>query len=550
LVGPLAIVALALLAAPGAAVAAPGGLDSAFGTGGVRTLAAGTGLNGVAVEPDRSVVAVGASGSSLLVSRFSAAGALAGTFAAGSGVGRAVVLQGDGKIVVAGNDGAGMLVERFNADGSLDGGFGSGGVVHAVAGGVANAVALGPGGSIVVAGQLLGGDAFQRVAILRLSSNGSPDTSFGPGGVRVVDLGQDSVAKGVAVQGDSKIVLAGSIGPGVHQITSGFVARVTASGALDPTFGGGSGLFVQSPQGGGAVAMFNAVALDPSGGIVVGGGGTAMSQSQALFARLTCAGALDPSFAGSGEELTPSSTTFAINPNGANGVAVAAGRRVVGAGTFQASGAISAGLWGFESNGSPDFVTKAPGGASAALAVDAAGDFVVAGTTNNFVSLNGFVARYLGYGAPASGSSPCGGVIPTPTPTPTRPVVSHAAQSHSSWGETKLRTRRRPVGTTFSFTLSGQARVVFTFTQVVGGRKVHGRCVAQTRQNRHKPACRRTVTKGTLSFTGHAGKNSFSFKGRISRSNLLRPGRYTLVITATNSAGVSKPQSLSFTIVS
>src|ERR1039458_1033138 len=104
LVGPLAIVALALLAAPGAAVAAPGGLDSAFGTGGVRTLAAGTGLNGVAVEPDRSVVAVGASGSSLLVSRFSAAGALAGTFAAGWGGGGGGGGQGGGENVGGGGE--------------------------------------------------------------------------------------------------------------------------------------------------------------------------------------------------------------------------------------------------------------------------------------------------------------------------------------------------------------------------------------------------------------------------------------------------------------
>ena len=160
-------------------MAAAGDFDSSFGMGGVTSLAAGTELDAVAVQADREVVAVGSSGSSLLVQRFSATGASEGAFAAGSGVGRAVVVQPDGKVVVAGNDGSGMVVERFNAGGSLDPGFGSGGVVHAVPGGRAYAVALGPGGTIVAAGQVPGADAFQRIAVLRLSSSGSPVASFG-----------------------------------------------------------------------------------------------------------------------------------------------------------------------------------------------------------------------------------------------------------------------------------------------------------------------------------------------------------------------------------
>src|ERR1035437_6096754 len=124
----LVTVVFGLLGVPAVAAAAPGDLDASFGSGGVRSLASGTQLFGVAVQSDREVVAVGSSGSSLLVERFSAVGAPEGAFAAGGGVGRAVVVQPDGKIVVAGNDGAGMLVERFNANGSRDGGFGSGGV--------------------------------------------------------------------------------------------------------------------------------------------------------------------------------------------------------------------------------------------------------------------------------------------------------------------------------------------------------------------------------------------------------------------------------------
>ena len=90
----------------------------------------------------------------------------------------------------------------------------------------------------------------------------------------------------------------------------------------------------------------------------------------------------------------------------------------------------------------------------------------------------------------------------------------------------------------------------FTFTRKTAGRKVKGKCAAPTSQNRHKGACKRTIPQGTLSFPGHSGKNGVTFQGRISASKKLPPGRYTLVITARNSAGQrSKPKQLSFTIV-
>jgi hypothetical protein len=58
------------------------------------------------------------------------------------------------------------------------------------------------------------------------------------------------------------------------------------------------------------------------------------------------------------------------------------------------------------------------------------------------------------------------------------------------------------------------------------------------------------VTAGTLSFTGHTGTDKIIFQGRLSRTKKLKPGRYTLVIEATNSTGHSAPARLTFTIVS
>ena len=144
--------------------------------------------------------------------------------------------------------------------------------------------------------------------------------------------------------------------------------------------------------------------------------------------------------------------------------------------------------------------------------------------------------------------------LPAPSTTPLPPVVQHASQSTTRWRDgnrlARISRTKTPTGTTFSFSLSEQAAVTFSFTQRVGGRKVGGECVTQTTKNRRKPACRLTATAGTLTFTGHSGINRVAFQGRISPAQKLKPGSYTLVITATNSAGLrSAPKSLSFTIV-
>ena len=135
------------------------------------------------------------------------------------------------------------------------------------------------------------------------------------------------------------------------------------------------------------------------------------------------------------------------------------------------------------------------------------------------------------------------------------PVLTNVAESNHRWRDgTRLasfarKAKRPPVGTTFSFTLNQAASISFSFTQIVGGRTVKGKCAAQTKKNRHQHACKRAVRRGVLSFAAHAGSNKAVFQGRISHALKLKPGTYTLVITAKNSAGQSSaPARLSFTV--
>jgi uncharacterized protein DUF11 len=114
-------------------------------------------------------------------------------------------------------------------------------------------------------------------------------------------------------------------------------------------------------------------------------------------------------------------------------------------------------------------------------------------------------------------------------------------------------TLRRPPprGTTFRFSLSEPARTTLAFSRPAPGRRVSGHCVAPRRTNRTKPRCTRRLAAGGLpAFAGHPGPDQVTFKGRLSRTRKLAPGRYTLAVTAVDSAGnVSPPRTANFTLL-
>jgi trimeric autotransporter adhesin len=140
------------------------------------------------------------------------------------------------------------------------------------------------------------------------------------------------------------------------------------------------------------------------------------------------------------------------------------------------------------------------------------------------------------------------------------PVLSDVAESHRVWRESKGAAKlgkkaRSAVGTTFSFALNEQATVTFTFSERLPGHTAGHACVASNTLagKRGKPkrkACIRTVVAGRLAVGGHAGKNSLFFGGQLARSKKLRPGSYTVAISAQSAAGErSSTARLAFTIV-
>jgi hypothetical protein len=138
--------------------------------------------------------------------------------------------------------------------------------------------------------------------------------------------------------------------------------------------------------------------------------------------------------------------------------------------------------------------------------------------------------------------------------TSTPPRLTGVQESAKRWREGRTLARisvnkkKLPLGTTFSFSLNEPASVTFTFTEPASGRKVGKTCVTQTKKNKKKRRCTRTIVAGTLTLSAHTGMNKVSFEGLISKHKKLKPGSYTLLLTATASGEHSTPSTLHFTI--
>lgn len=294
-----------------------GSLDPDFGDAGHVTTAVGTRARAFAIarQPDGKLVIAGETTNSttrdFLVARYQADGALDASFGSGgivtttvgplSSTAYAVVLQPDGKLVAAGSGRIGasdqIAIVRYLGDGSLDPTFGGGtGVVTTdVASGsdVAFALALQPDGKLVAAGWAVTGGNYD-VAVVRYLADGTLDTTFDGDGRALLDYGSTlDTATSVAVQPDGRVVVAGrsEIG-GVQRIT---LARLDASGALDPSFAGdGIAVTEASPDGSNAIGL--TLAADAT--LLVGGWARVGSRRDFALLRYLPDGSLDPSFGG------------------------------------------------------------------------------------------------------------------------------------------------------------------------------------------------------------------------------------------------------------
>ncbi|HEY1834041.1 MAG TPA: hypothetical protein VGG08_06360 [Solirubrobacteraceae bacterium] len=298
-----------------ARVDASGTLDKTFSADGLERLGSQPGVEdtggSVVVLGDESIVVTGQGNSTkdFVTKRLESDGEQDMTFGEGGAsvvdfggedMANDMVRQPDGKLVIVGSTSAGggdFAIARLNADGSLDNSFSGDGKQTVDFGGKdeATGVALTAEGKIVVVGE---GGAGHDMAVTRLNSDGSVDTSFSPGtsGKELVDFGGGDSAKGVALQADGKIVMEGStdaVGEGDVA-----VARLEANGGLDTSFSGDGKLTLGY---GAPNEIGTAVAVQQNGRIVVMA--DADPNKDFVVTRLNGDGSIDTSF-GSGGTAT------------------------------------------------------------------------------------------------------------------------------------------------------------------------------------------------------------------------------------------------------
>lgn len=248
---------------------------------------------------------------------FGASGTVLTQFPDSYSGGRAVALRPGGEIVAAGfahtNDSVAsdFAIAQYKATGELDPAFGTGGRVRTDIGGRyddALAVAVQPNGKVVVAGSSSDSTG-SDMAVARYNRNGTLDTEFDGDGIALVDLGNESFARSVAVQRNGKILLAGSaLRPeGDACCVADFtLVRLTRSGALDGTFGDGGRVFTDflpGPDNGFGAA--SAVMVQPDGRIVAAGTGDSGGDSvDFVISRYRANGSLDPTFSRDGRNTT------------------------------------------------------------------------------------------------------------------------------------------------------------------------------------------------------------------------------------------------------
>ncbi len=165
-------------------------------------------------------------------------------------------------------------------------------------------------GKIIIVGYKGWASTAKDIAMVRLNSNGSLDSSFGSNGIVLTDIPNTTqdFAESVALQSDGKILVGGSAG-GTTKFNF-VLARYNSNGTLDKTFntsGKIPGIVITSPEVFNIeayYAIFSALAIQSNGKIVAAGYYINEDEpSRMIIARYNADGTIDTIFGDNGRAL-------------------------------------------------------------------------------------------------------------------------------------------------------------------------------------------------------------------------------------------------------
>ncbi len=273
---------------------------------------------------------------------------------------RAVKPDSDGRVYIGGeftsvNGANRSCLARLNSDGFPDGTFVTG-VSNSNGLAAVYALALQPNHQVLVGGWFSHIGGTPRRSLARVNPDGTVDATF--------DAALNSIATvwTITFQNDGKILIGGDFTTVLGATRNG-VALLNTNGTLDSFFGSGPGM-------NGSV---RAMAVQPDGRVVVGGAFTTVNgQPRARIARLTDIGALDPSF-NSSASADAWVNALALQPDG---------KIILGGGFTSVNGNYRAFLARLSATGVLDNsfnVTNGPNGTLTSLALQPDGKIIIGG---------------------------------------------------------------------------------------------------------------------------------------------------------------------------
>ena len=297
------------------------------------------------------------------------------------------------------------------ARGGANPGFGSGGARFLDFGAsdqAVSALAFDSSRRLIVGGVV--GDSYETrdFVVTRLLRDGTSDPSFQ---TTRVDLGGEEFLDALAVQGDGRILAAGSsvdYGSGIERFA---IARLLPDGGLDPSFGNGGMVVLDLSH---SLQQIHGLVPRPDGSVVAIGAVIGSYGEGVATLRLDPFGQLDTSLGGGlGYRYDVPPFDLGLGPGGGQGIAIQGGNRVV---VLAAGGDVT--LLGLHLDGSIDStfgangwagsrpeVGTSPMGDSIAVAPDGsfwvaaedemggmmAGHYLSDGSVDTSISANGFV---------------------------------------------------------------------------------------------------------------------------------------------------------------
>lgn len=295
---------------------ANGTLDMSFGDSGMVSTDLGTisdNAESMAIQPDGKIVACGKNSNDIALLRYNSDGSPDSTFGVDGLVifdfgsqadeARDVILQENGKLILVGNTNTDPAVARFHADGIVDSSFAENGIFTFDAGSGSqnfHAVALQSNEKVVITGT-----ANQDVLIVRLETDGSPDSSFGVDGMTILDIdnGSEDDSRAILIQADQKIVIAGTT---EMNFTEDFLLmRFLNDGTPDNSFGNNGVVHLDLATG--SYDYGRSLAIQSDGRLLVAGFasfGSLGSDDKFALARFNPDGSADAGFGDNGTVFT------------------------------------------------------------------------------------------------------------------------------------------------------------------------------------------------------------------------------------------------------